>query len=129
MKLGLFIFVLTSLLYGCSSGSSGVSYELSILDIDSNPLAFNSVVAYGPVEKTMNGGLLFNPYSDTSKFVITRDFTRKDTFFVIHKMSIVEDEVVFSDFKFHSNTIKKHQFFKADNYTSTSPFLKVFLTP
>lgn len=129
MKLKLLIMMHSMLLLGCSNNDSVVSYELKLLDTNSNPIAFNSVIAYGPVEKNMNGGLLFNPYSDTSKFIITRDFTRKDTFFISHKKTINNDEVVFSDFKLHSRTIKKYEFFKRDFYTSESPFLKILLEP
>lgn len=101
-------------------------YVVNVQKMDSSNVLNFTISSIEPIKKNLGSVLEFNPYSDTSKYELV-SASRRDTFMLSYQMRIEEDEVEFTNFKFHSKTIKQSKISIQDYYTFESPFLTIFI--
>lgn len=102
-------------------------YEFALLDEDSIRLINVPVASYDPVEKPMNNNvLLFDAYQGYTAFVV-KQATRNDSFKLYYEFDVVDDEVLFKNFRFESATIKRADISHRGFYNQEFPFIKLYL--
>ncbi len=127
MNIKTLICILSVLLIGCDYWwEPNDGYVVEVRSSDSTILTSFTISSLEPIQKNLGSVLVFNPYSDTSKYVINNN-SKLDTFMMSYTMHVDEEEVSFSDFKFHSRTIKKSKIVVQEYYTFERPFLTVYI--
>ena len=127
MKHTLLLFGVLCLLNGCDWNEKPQNaYEFSLLDTDSMQLFGAEVESYDPITKNMDFVLLFDANQGYTSFVVKRAM-RSDSFKIYYKFDVVDDEVIFKDFKFESNTIKRADINQTGYYRQDYPFIKLYL--
>lgn len=102
-------------------------YEFALLDEDSIRLINVPVASYDPIEKPMNNNvLLFDANQGYTSFVV-KQATRNDSFKLYYEFEVVDDEVLFKNFRFESATIKRADISHRGVYNQEFPFIKLFL--
>ncbi len=102
-------------------------YEFALLDEDSIRLINVPVASYDPIEKPMNNNvLLFEANQGYTSFVV-KQATRNDSFKLYYEFDVVDDEVLFKNFRFESATIKRADISHRGFYNQEFPFIKLFL--
>jgi hypothetical protein len=102
-------------------------YEFALLDEDSIRLINVPVASYDPIEKPMNNNvLLFDANQGYTSFVV-KQAMRNDSFKLYYEFDVVDDEVLFKNFRFESATIKRADISYRGVYNQEFPFIKLFL--
>jgi hypothetical protein len=127
MKKLILIYACLLLFVSCDTNESITQYEFSLLTEAGNQLFNASVESYDPVEKPMNNKvLLFDAYQGYTAFVV-RQASRSDSFKIYYEFDVVDDEVLFKNFRFESATIKKAEINNTGPYNQDFPFIKLYL--
>jgi hypothetical protein len=101
-------------------------YEFDLLDTDSMQLFGAEVESYDPITKNMDFVLLFDANQGYTSFVVKRAM-RSDSFKIYYNFDVVDDEVMFKNFRFESATIKRADIQQTGFYTQERPFIKLYL--
>lgn len=127
MKKALFFLGVLCLLNSCDWWVEPQNrYEFSLLDTNSMQLFGATVESYDPISKTMNFVLLFDANQAYTGFVV-KQATRSDSFKIYHDFDVVDDEVIFKNFRFESATIKRADILQDGFYTQDRPFIKLYI--
>lgn len=102
------------------------AYEFSLLDSDSSQVFDGRVESYDPVAKSMEVGLLFDANQGYTSFLVRRGM-RSDSFKIYYNFDVVDDEVIFKNFRFESATIKRADINQVGPYRQDFPFIKLYL--
>jgi hypothetical protein len=102
-------------------------YEFSLLTESGDPVFNTSVASYDPIEEPMNNNvLLFDANQGYTAFVV-KQISRTDSFKLFYEFDVVDDEVLFKNFRFESATIKRADISNRGVYNQEFPFIKLFL--
>lgn len=128
MKHSFFISGFLLLLSSCDWFVEPVTlYEFAVLDVDSSQVFNAKVSSIDPIVKPMNNNvLLFDANQGYTAFEVQQT-TRKDTFRLYYQFDVVDNEVLFKNFRFESNTIKRADIHQTGPYTQEFPFIKLYL--
>ncbi len=103
-----------------------IAYEFDLRDTDSMQLFGAEVESYDPITKNMDFVLLFDANQAYTGFIV-KQATRSDSFKIYHDFDVVDDEVIFKNFRFESATIKRADIQQTGFYTQERPFIKLYL--
>ena len=101
-------------------------YIVQLLDTDSVLIVKADVFSYDPISKNVTPVLLFDANQAYTGFVV-KQATRSDSFKIYHDFDVVDNDVMFKNFRFESATIKRADILQEGFYTQERPFIKLYL--